>query len=262
VAQLIGFPLAVPLDVEMQQPGEGEITAARRLLDRLVKNYGRFFDAVGGDALYLEGPFFNLCQSHGKHVIAVLKANTPALLADAQDAFARRKALVRQEEGQTIYYWDEEGFTSAQSIEAPLRVLHTVETSEQNKILGGNTESQTQIQEWWWATTIPQSLIPSRQLRQIGHQRWHIENRLFHSLTTHWGLDHCYRHDPTAIINFVLTFMIAFIVLQAFFLRNLKPHARAHLSLIELSRLLLTGLRQTFRWPKKSQVQTSTHPPP
>jgi hypothetical protein len=31
------------------------------------------------------------------------------------------------------------------------------------------------------------------------------ENGCFNSISTHWGLDHVFKHDPTAIVNFVLT---------------------------------------------------------
>jgi hypothetical protein len=79
VCHLIGFDMAVPLDVEMLRPGEGEIIAAKRLLKRVLLNYGRFFDAVVGDALYLEAPFFNFCIDHGKNVIAVIKGDQRAL---------------------------------------------------------------------------------------------------------------------------------------------------------------------------------------
>ena len=75
VCHLIGFDIAVPLDVEMLRPGEGEIIAAKRLLDRVLLDYGRFFDAVVGDALYLEAPFFNFCIEHGKHMVAVIKGD-------------------------------------------------------------------------------------------------------------------------------------------------------------------------------------------
>ena len=35
MAHLIGHQLAIPLDVELLRPGEGEETAAKRLLERL-----------------------------------------------------------------------------------------------------------------------------------------------------------------------------------------------------------------------------------
>lgn len=43
--------MAIPLDVKMDQPGEGEVIAAKRLLERAVRRYGRFFDGVLADAL-------------------------------------------------------------------------------------------------------------------------------------------------------------------------------------------------------------------
>lgn len=56
VCYLVGAEVAVPLDVEMIQPGEGEVVAAKRLMERVIRCYGRFFDIVMGDALYLEAP--------------------------------------------------------------------------------------------------------------------------------------------------------------------------------------------------------------
>ena len=50
VCHLIGFDLALPLDVEMIRPGEDEVGAAKRLLERVFRDYARFFDAVVGDA--------------------------------------------------------------------------------------------------------------------------------------------------------------------------------------------------------------------
>ncbi len=110
VCHLIGYDIAVPLDVEWLRPGEGEETAAKRLLERVFGLYARFFDVVVGDALYLDAPFI------------------------------------------------------------------------------------------------------------------------------------CYKHDPTAIVNFTLTLFIVFVLLQCFWLRNLKPQRRAHLTLIALAREIDLGL--------------------
>jgi hypothetical protein len=54
VCQLIGQELAPVLDVELLKPGEGEETAAKRLLERVFVHYPRFFDIVVGDALYFD----------------------------------------------------------------------------------------------------------------------------------------------------------------------------------------------------------------
>jgi len=61
------------LDLELQMPGEDEVAAAARLLDRLFLNYPRAFDVVVADGLYAQAPFFKTVIAHGKQVIAVLK---------------------------------------------------------------------------------------------------------------------------------------------------------------------------------------------
>jgi hypothetical protein len=259
VAYLIGFSLAIPLDVEMQRPGEGEMPAARRLLERLVQTYARFFDAVVCDSLYLERPFVDACRQHQKHILAVLKENNPALLRDAEGLFAKQAPVVRIEDGRTIRYWDEEGFTSSSTITIPLRILHVEEIETKRKTVGGAQRVETETHSWWWATTIPQSVMPARQLRHVGHGRWHIENRLFHTLTTYWGLDHAYHHHPVAIVNFVLTLLLGFLLTQAFYYRNLKEPARTGLSLLALTRFLLA---ETFPQTLRASRTTAAAQPP
>jgi hypothetical protein len=43
-------------------------------------------------------------------------------------------------------------------------------------------------------------------------------------------------------VNFILTLFIAFVLLQSFYLRNLKPPRRIHLTLIGLASELHLGL--------------------
>ena len=124
---LAGFRTAVPLDVEMLRPGEGELTAAQRLLPRVVQSYDRLFDVVLGDALYFNAPFFNLCLGLGKEVITVLKDEGRVLFQDAQGVFSLTAPQTWEESNQRIQAWDAEGFTSADGIQVPLRVLRTEE---------------------------------------------------------------------------------------------------------------------------------------
>jgi len=241
VAHLIGFDIPVVLDIEMILPGEGEIVAARRLLERLLVRYARFFDAIQGDALYLEGPLFNLCLKHHKHILAVLKDNNPALLADAKGLMRGEPGLIHQEDKRLVRYWDEEGFTT-DSIQTPFRVLRAEETETKRERIADEWVEKVQTSTWFWATTIPQSLIPSRQLRYVGHDRWKIENRIFNALGEHWGLDHCFRHDPVAIPNFILILFIAHTLVQCFYRLNMKQPLRGRFSLIAVARQILLGV--------------------
>jgi hypothetical protein len=251
---LVGFNIAVPLDVELIRPGEGEIIAAKRLLERVLQRYGRFIDAVIGDALYFEAPFFNFCIDHGKHVIAVIKGDQRALLQDAQGLFAQMKPGLWDEPRRLTQFWDVEGFSSAEGVKVPLRVLHAYETITKRERIGKQWIETVQDHHWWWATTFPFSQLPSRQLWKAGHRRWDVENDLFNTLSAHWALDHCFKHDPIAIVNFILTLFIAFVLLQSFYLRNLNPQRRIHLTLIGLANelhLSLTLMKTHAPWLDK-----------
>ena len=107
VCHLTGRELALPLDVELLQPGEGEETAAKRLLERVFANYGRFVDVVTGDALYLDAPFINFCLDHHKHALVVVKGDQRLLLQDAEQLFAQRTPGEWTEGRRTVRYWDE-----------------------------------------------------------------------------------------------------------------------------------------------------------
>ena len=242
VFYLVGLRAAIPLDVEMLQPGEGELTAAYRLLPRVVESYGRFFGVVLADSLYFNAPFFNLCLGLGKDVITVLKDEDRVLFQDAQGVFTLTTPQAWEEPNQKIQAWDAEGFTSAEGIEVPLRVLRTEEVITRRHRQGHGWITEKEIHHWAWVTTLPAARLSTRLLWQIGHARWEIENDLFHTLATYWSLDHCFKHDPTAILNFILTLFIAFVLLQSFYLGNLKPQCRAHLPLLGVAVELAFGL--------------------
>jgi len=251
VCHLIGHELALPLDVELQGPGEGEETAAKRLLERVFSQYGRFLDAVAGDALYLDAPFINFCHDHHKDVIVVVKGEHRLLLQDAQQLFSQRTPAEWTEGHRTIRSWDEEGFTSCEGVKVPLRILHTEETVRCRKQGGQEQETTT---SWYWATTLSKSQLSTRQLWRAGHGRWDIENDCFNMLSTHLALDHCFRHQPTAIVNFVLTCFIAYVLLQCFWRGNLKAPCRWMIgTLIGLMDELYRGLGAGCRAPWLAQ---------
>ncbi len=242
VFHLVGFLRALPLDLEMIQPGEGEVIAAKRLLGRILLRYGRFFDVVLADGLYVEAPFFNFCLEHGKGVIAVLKGDRRVLVQDALGVFSLMKPQVWTEGRSEIRAWDEEGFTTAEGIQAPLRVLRTEETITVRHRHNDQWIDSTEVHHWMWVTTIAPAQLPTHLLWHIAHRRWEIENDLFQTLSTHWSLDHCFKHEPTAIVNFVLTLFIAFILVQSFYYGNLKVQRRRPLTLIGLAAELLLSV--------------------
>jgi hypothetical protein len=224
ICHLTGHDLAIPLDLELQLPGEGEETTAKRLLLRVFAQYPRLIDVVTGDALYFDAPFINFCLDHHKHVIVVIKGDQRLLLQDAQQLFSQRTPGVWSEGSRSVRYWDEEGFTSCEGANVPVRVLHTEETVSHWDQISQQPKEATS--SWYWGTTLSKNQLNTRLFWRAGHDRWDVENDCFNTLSTHFGLDHCFKHEVAAIVNFVLTSFIAYVLLQCFWLRNLKPACR------------------------------------
>ena len=250
VCHLIEHRLAVPLDVELLRPGEGEETAAKRLLERVFANYPRFFDVVCGDALYFDAPFLNFCLRHGKHALVVVKGDQRLLLQDAQGLFAQQPGQVWQDRRSTVRYWDAEGFTTCEGAQRPLRVVHTVETTRRRERVAGQWQQKEETSVWYWAATLSKRQLSTRRVWQAGHRRWDEENDCFNTLSTHWGLDHCFKHDPAAIVNFVLTLFLVYVLLQCFWQRNVQAPLRARIG-------TLLGLAEELRRSLGAEVRTA-----
>jgi Transposase DDE domain len=244
VCHLIGQDLALVLDVELLRPGEGEETAALRLLGRVFTNYTRFFDVVAADALYFNAPFINFCLDHRKHVIVTAKGDHRLLVQDAAGLFAPQEPgrWVDRDGRRTVQFWDEEGFTSCEGVKQPLRFLRTQEAVRKRERIAGQWQETDETATWSWATTLSKAQMSARGVWRCGHARWDIENDCFNTLATHWGLNHCFKHAATAIVNFLLTSFVVYVLLQSFWQRNLKPAAWAGLTLIGLARELDRGL--------------------
>ncbi len=259
VCNLLNTQIALPLDTEPIGAGENEVAAAKRLVERLCDHYTRFFDVIVTDAFYMEGPFVNLCLGKGKDVIIVLKDNYPSLMEDAQGLFSQMEPEIWSVNDRTIHVWDLEGFT-ADTIDVPLRVLHTIETYTEKVEENGRVVEREVAKNWWWATTISSSRLRTRPLWEMGHSRWQTENNIFNTLGQHWSLNHCYKHDPVAIVNFVLMLFIVFSLVQCFYTRNLKPQIRKIInSLISLTNQLYASLGMGL---SELAIRQSTARPP
>lgn len=247
VCHLVGSGMALPLDAEPILPGEDEKASAKRLLERIFKTYSRFFDVVIGDALYLDRSFVNFVRSHHKHLITVLKDNNSSLLEDAQGLFkAVPPKVKRKDPSEEVVIWDEENFQTREEC-LPLRIIYSQEKEFKTKQIAGKRVQVTEEHHRWWATTLPQTVLGSESLRWAARRRWEIENNLFGVLSIHWSMDHCFKHHPTAILNFILTLFTAFILVQSFYQKNLKAPFRDKLTLITLGDLLFAGLIRDIR---------------
>lgn len=235
-AQLWFRNVSIVLDAEPQLPDEDEVTCAIRLFERLVKRYPRAFDVVIADALYCVSNFFNKVIESGKDVIAVLKDERRDLMKDAESHFNMQSPKCVFEKGSTkIECWDAEGFQSWPQVVKPVRVVKTRETKKAiRRQLDGELEEQP-ISEWMWVMTISKLRATTQTVIDLGHGRWRIENDGFNELVNDYFSDHVYKHEPRAMLNFLLLCFMSFNVFHCFYHRNLKVAVRVRHTMLHIA---------------------------
>ena len=233
--------LRLLLDHEPQHSGETEVTAALRLLERVLKAYPRAFDVVLADALYATAPVFNFLLARGQQILTVLKDDRRNLYQDAAAQFAVLAPVEGSLGSRKCLWWDLPGLLSWPQVNVPVRVIRSVESRSVRRQLDGKRETLTS--DWVWVTTLPRDLVPTARAAALGHQRWDLENQGFNELVNGWHADHIYKHDANAIECFLLLAFLACNLFQAFFALNLKPQIRKNRTRAFWPSLMATEIR-------------------
>jgi hypothetical protein len=203
-----GGEMAWPLGWEVLQPGEGELTAAYRLLDRLLPRLRHSLDLVLGDALYCCRPFFQLVCGAGLHGLAICNAQTDL---DAEMNFYQAHRAPRLTCGGDVAQWELASTTWERELKLgrPLRVLHC--------------ERRTAAKPWKHerrtlrvVTSAPVEILPAGQGWKVGRSRWKVENGAFNLLTHDYALTHNYRHSAAAILGLLVLRAVAYCVTWAY----------------------------------------------
>ena len=198
--QIVNGPVKTFLALEWLKPGEGEDTAALRLLGNLPDRYGsRFFDILLMDALYAQAPVLKLVAELRWDVVISLKQNLPELYQSAVRLFAHRPAdchLTERCGGKTYecQIWDTEGLPFSSDYPEPVRVVRAEESLTQNHYRRGQLTPETTEHEWLWITTLEPKAFPATMVRRLGHDRWKLENNGWNDLTQNWAFKHGFLH--------------------------------------------------------------------
>jgi hypothetical protein len=251
VAQWIGVTPPAILDLERIGPGEGEVTAARRLLERILRQHSRLIDVISADALYLEAPFLKQVLNAGKHVVIVMKQERRELFQDAEKLRSLVVPQVFVDGTKTTRLWDIPELSSFMTLGRTVRVVWAEEQTRKRKIVGGKPTDVVEEKTWVWVTDLPCATVPPTKIQRWGHDRWDIENRGFNELVNLWHMDHYFIHDTNAIETLLLTLAIAFVTTYLFYERNLKASARRYLTRLALAARMaddLTLLAGTDAW--------------
>jgi hypothetical protein len=191
-----GGALTWPIDWELLQPGEGELTAALRLLQRVLPRLRQSLDLILGDALYCCRPFFQTVCGAGLQALAVCSGQTDL---DAELDYLQTQQPPRLTCAGDVAQWELATTAWERDLQLgrPLRVLHC--------------ERRYAAQPWKHerrelrvVTSAPVEVLPAGQGWKVGRCRWKIEDSTFNLLTRDYGLTHNYRHSAGAILGLLV----------------------------------------------------------
>jgi len=237
-ASYVGKPPNLIIGIERVAPGEGETTAALRLLDNLRAWHYFYADVVTMDSLYASAPVLNKLLEQNVIGVIRVKQEHYSLLQDAEALFSTRGPdLVKRgvsiksdwyaedRAGRKYRYdlkvWDEEGFTTWEKVIKPLRILKVEETRVDNC---GNPLNEPQVTHI--IVTAGKDIISTETVWRILHRRWDIENKIFHDLKKYWSFGHDFHHEDNAFLAMRWLIVIAVNLFMLFFYRRLSGYAR------------------------------------
>lgn len=226
VCQLILSDIPVFVDMEPIRPHEGETTAAKRLIKRILNEQKRLIDVFSFDALYLDSSIMNLLDKSNKFWVAVLKQENRQAYAEIDRLLPETKPQKIKLDKKDVRLWEMSDLVGWDNLDKPFRAVVSEETSlvlETNK--HGIKEPVEKITHWRWLTNLP-NIYSAKVVFQFGHGRWNIENRGFNDLVNQCHFDHPFHHHPTALLAMLWIISLAFILSYAFFQRNIKSQLK------------------------------------
>jgi Transposase DDE domain len=191
---------------ELLEPGEGELTAALRLLERLLPRLGKSLDLVLGDALYCCRPFFKTVCGAGLEGLALSSGATEM---DEEIDLLMKTDPPRLVLGAEVAVWEMESEAWSQDLKRKLRVIH----GERRYEAPAWKHERQQLRV---VTSIPVEILPAGQGWKVGRSRWKIENGTFNVLTRDYALTHNYHHTVAAIVALLAMRAFACFLVQAY----------------------------------------------
>lgn len=214
-AQMQGPDFSVILDVEPIRPGEDEAAAALRLLGRMRRLYGpRFFDVVSVDAWYATGPFLRAVRKLGWGVVSVLKQERYEIYQEATALSREQTPQTLERDGRTVALREVKALRFGEA--GTVRVVLAEERWRERRQQGGRYTREERQSQWRWVATEELDGYAAEDVWVIGHRRWGVENHAFNELTRHYHLTHCPRHEPVAILAWLLILVLGFNLFELF----------------------------------------------
>ena len=237
VAAYVGKDPHIVLGHEMLKPkkdsskkDEGELTGAKRLMEKLYKRHHHFADVVVYDALACNVPWINTVTSYNMDAVVRVKDRRLNIVKNAIGQFKKRAAdsvwdlKTTENQKRTVSAWSEN--ITMTGVEGTIRFVRFIEKTQNLKT------KRIEFYEIWIITTA--KTMDLETLRKIIHARWGIENNIFRQLKTQWHMDHCFIHDEVGLEAALWFMIIGFNLMQLFFFRRLKDFRKRRLLQVEV----------------------------
>jgi len=230
VQVLLGAEPAYPKDaIQGEESGhEGESTAAKRLLEKMIDLYGKnFFHVLTTDALYTTNPFVTLANSLGKYLVSRVKREDTTLYQEIEVLSERIAPIHIDDRENRVESWiyEIDQIQGALDWDIPTRGFKIIE--KDYKITKGN-KVYTKQETFLCMTTLPKEKAAADVVRQIVHAKWGIENNAIKDLKDNWHMTHNFHHTPNATYAVLLIMFIAYNLFYAYVFRHLKSYRLYH----------------------------------
>lgn len=226
VCQLVLVKVPVFMDMEPIYPGEGELTAAKRLIKRVLKEQGQMVDVFTFDALYLDSELLNMLEKKKKYWIAVLKQENREAYKEIDCLLAKTKPIKTKIGKREVTLYDMQELVGWDKLEKSFRGVVSNEEWYEWELNSKRVKKKVlKTSHWRWLTNIP-SIYKTKIIYGLGHGRWEEEERGFNDLANNYHFDHPYRHHSTALLAMLWIIAITFNLSYAFFERNLKAELK------------------------------------
>ena len=226
---IIGQEMLKP-KLDSASKDEGELTAAKRLLQQLHKQHHHFADIIVYDALACNAPWINAVKSYNIDTVVRVKDMRLNILKNAKAALKNSTANITwifqktSTTKVTISVW--ETYVKMKGVTEPLRFIKFLE-----KTTDCNTNKSKYNQVFIITTAYDMDL---KTLHKIIHARWGIENNIFRQLKTEWHMNHCFIHHKNGLEATLMFMIISFNLMQLFFFRRMDNFRSRKLLQIEV----------------------------
>lgn len=213
-----GRSQVIPLIPEEVKNSDGaekqdcEVSAGKRLLEKLRKIHPRLPFVIVADGLYSKQPFvLKTCAEHMHYVLVAKEADHEVLMEYVNGARALKETSrmeVKDAKGRLhVYEWINAVPLNGND-DAPVVNYFAYSLFKNNEKTYSNS----------WVTDILIEKKNVEELVEIGRSRWKIENEVFNTVKNHgYYIEHNYGHGQQHLsFNFFLLNMLAFFIHQIF----------------------------------------------